>query len=95
MSSISMKLPWAGKLDEVTYVLPGASARFYYRRGWQSLTFKVINDYGSPGIYIKPVCDVRAFIRFQAMTHQKYNTACSSGDIYRLRCRFITGALCQ
>ncbi|WP_010430201.1 fimbrial biogenesis chaperone [Enterobacter mori] len=39
------------KLDDVTYVLPGASARFLLPAGvsGHSLTFKVINDYGSPG----------------------------------------------
>ncbi|MBS0863187.1 fimbrial biogenesis chaperone [Enterobacter mori] len=39
------------KLDDVTYVLPGASARFLLPEGvsGHSLTFKVINDYGSPG----------------------------------------------
>ncbi|KLW91636.1 chaperone LpfB [Enterobacter sp. BIDMC92] len=40
------------KLDDVTYVLPGASARFALpneARG-NSLTFKIINDYGSPGV---------------------------------------------
>ncbi|WP_431140239.1 fimbrial biogenesis chaperone [Enterobacter mori] len=39
------------KLDDVTYVLPGASARFSLPEGvsGHSLTFKVINDYGSPG----------------------------------------------
>ena len=39
------------KLDDVTYVLPGASARFSLPEGVRghSLTFKVINDYGSPG----------------------------------------------
>lgn len=39
------------KLDDVTYVLPGASARFLLPEGGSghSLTFKVINDYGSPG----------------------------------------------
>ncbi|MHA1016755.1 fimbrial biogenesis chaperone [Enterobacter mori] len=39
------------KLDDVTYVLPGASARFSLPEGTSghSLTFKVINDYGSPG----------------------------------------------
>lgn len=39
------------KLDDVTYVLPGASARFSLPEGGSghSLTFKVINDYGSPG----------------------------------------------
>lgn len=39
------------KLDDVTYVLPGASARFSVPEGTSghSLTFKVINDYGSPG----------------------------------------------
>lgn len=39
------------KLDDVTYVLPGASARFSLpeRVSGHSLTFKVINDYGSPG----------------------------------------------
>ncbi|AFM59604.1 long polar fimbrial chaperone LpfB [Enterobacter cloacae subsp. cloacae] len=40
------------KLDDVTYVLPGASARFVLpneARG-NSLTFKIINDYGSPGV---------------------------------------------
>ncbi|OXL32073.1 long polar fimbrial chaperone LpfB [Enterobacter mori] len=39
------------KLDDVTYVLPGASARFSLPEGMSghSLTFKVINDYGSPG----------------------------------------------
>lgn len=40
------------KLDDVTYVLPGASARFALpneERG-NSLTFKIINDYGSPGV---------------------------------------------
>ncbi|HCM9557144.1 TPA: fimbria/pilus periplasmic chaperone [Enterobacter cloacae subsp. cloacae] len=40
------------KLDDVTYVLPGASARFVLpneARGI-SLTFKIINDYGSPGV---------------------------------------------
>lgn len=39
------------KLDDVTYVLPGASARFSLPEGVSvhSLTFKVINDYGSPG----------------------------------------------
>lgn len=39
------------KLDDVTYVLPGASARFALHEGvsGHSLTFKVINDYGSPG----------------------------------------------
>lgn len=39
------------KLDDVTYVLPGASARFALPEGvsGHSLTFKVINDYGSPG----------------------------------------------
>ena len=40
------------KLDDVTYVLPGASARFLLPEGGSghSLTFKVINDYGSPGV---------------------------------------------
>lgn len=40
------------KLDEVTYVLPGASARFTLPAGvkGRSLLFYVINDYGSPGI---------------------------------------------
>lgn len=40
------------KLDDVTYVLPGASARFSLPEGVSGhfLTFKVINDYGSPGI---------------------------------------------
>lgn len=39
------------KLDDVTYVLPGALARFSLPEGvsGHSLTFKVINDYGSPG----------------------------------------------
>ncbi|HDR2679971.1 TPA: molecular chaperone [Enterobacter mori] len=39
------------KLDDVTYVLPGASARFSLPEGVSGhfLTFKVINDYGSPG----------------------------------------------
>lgn len=39
------------KLDDVTYVLPGTSARFVLPEGvsGHSLTFKVINDYGSPG----------------------------------------------
>lgn len=39
------------KLDDVTYVLPDASARFLLPEGvsGHSLTFKVINDYGSPG----------------------------------------------
>ncbi|MHA6670967.1 fimbrial biogenesis chaperone [Enterobacter mori] len=39
------------KFDDVTYVLPGASARFSLPEGvsGHSLTFKVINDYGSPG----------------------------------------------
>ena len=40
------------KLDDVTYVLPGATTRFVLpseARG-SSLTFKVINDYGSPGV---------------------------------------------
>ncbi|MXG70194.1 fimbria/pilus periplasmic chaperone [Escherichia coli] len=39
------------KLDDVTYVLPGASARFSLPEGvsGHSLTFKVINDFGSPG----------------------------------------------
>ncbi|MFX2610103.1 molecular chaperone [Enterobacter mori] len=39
------------KLEDVTYVLPGASARFSLPEGvsGHSLTFKVINDYGSPG----------------------------------------------
>ncbi|EKS6728273.1 molecular chaperone [Enterobacter mori] len=39
------------KLDDVTYVLPGASARFSLPEGvsGHALTFKVINDYGSPG----------------------------------------------
>ncbi|MHA1055193.1 fimbrial biogenesis chaperone [Enterobacter mori] len=39
------------KLDDVTYVLPGASARFSLPEGvsGHSLTFNVINDYGSPG----------------------------------------------
>lgn len=39
------------KLDDVTYVLPGASARFSLPEGvsGHALTFKVINDSGSPG----------------------------------------------
>lgn len=39
------------KLDDVTYVLPGASARFSLPEGVSGhfLTFKVSNDYGSPG----------------------------------------------
>ena len=39
------------KLDDVSYVLPGASARFPLSHGTNgnTLTFKVINDYGSPG----------------------------------------------
>ncbi|QMR77984.1 molecular chaperone [Enterobacter sp. RHBSTW-00175] len=40
------------KLDEVTYVLPGSSTRFVLpneARG-HSLTFNIINDYGSPGV---------------------------------------------
>lgn len=42
----------AGKtLNEVTYVLPGASTRFALPKevNGNTLTFKVINDYGSPG----------------------------------------------
>ncbi|MCU6204597.1 fimbrial biogenesis chaperone, partial [Enterobacter cloacae] len=39
------------KLDDVSYVLPVASARFPLPHGTSgnTLTFKVINDYGSPG----------------------------------------------
>lgn len=39
------------KLDDVTYVMPSGSARFQLPKGAQgnALTFKVINDYGSPG----------------------------------------------
>lgn len=39
------------KLDDVTYVMPSGSARFQLPKGPQgnALTFKVINDYGSPG----------------------------------------------
>lgn len=38
-------------LDDVTYVLPRSSARFALPKGndGNTLTFKVINDYGSPG----------------------------------------------
>lgn len=40
------------KLEDVSYVLPGSIARFTLPDGinGNSLTFKVINDYGSPGI---------------------------------------------
>lgn len=47
-NSISMN----GKtLDDVTYVAPGATARFNLPAGTNggSLTFKIINDYGAPG----------------------------------------------
>ncbi|MBE4964242.1 molecular chaperone [Enterobacter cloacae complex sp. P24RS] len=39
------------KLDDVTYVMPSGSAWFQLPKGAQgnALTFKVINDYGSPG----------------------------------------------
>ena len=39
------------KLDDVTYVMPSGSARFPLPNGstGNTLTFKVINDYGSPG----------------------------------------------
>lgn len=39
------------KLDDVTYVLPGTFARFTLPPGssGNTLTFKIINDYGSPG----------------------------------------------
>lgn len=39
------------KLDDVTYVMPSGAARFQLPKGAQgnALTFKVINDYGSPG----------------------------------------------
>lgn len=39
------------KLDDVTYVMPSGSARFPLPNGTRgnTLTFKVINDYGSPG----------------------------------------------
>ncbi|WP_288791301.1 molecular chaperone [uncultured Enterobacter sp.] len=39
------------KLDDVTYVMASGSARFQLPKGAQgnALTFKVINDYGSPG----------------------------------------------
>lgn len=39
------------KLDDVTYVMPSGTARFPLPNGTSgnTLTFKVINDYGSPG----------------------------------------------
>ena len=39
------------KLDDVTYVMPSGSVRFPLSNGTNgnTLTFKVINDYGSPG----------------------------------------------
>ncbi|MCP1113591.1 molecular chaperone [Enterobacter bugandensis] len=39
------------KLEDVTYVLPGASARFDLPKGitGSSVTFKIINDYGGTG----------------------------------------------
>lgn len=39
------------KLDDVTYVMPSGAARFPLPNGTSgnTLTFKVINDYGSPG----------------------------------------------
>lgn len=39
------------KLDDVTYVMPSGTARFPLPNGTRgnALTFKVINDYGSPG----------------------------------------------
>ncbi|OAE45235.1 long polar fimbrial chaperone LpfB [Enterobacter cloacae] len=39
------------KLDDVTYVMPSGAAQFQLPKGAQgnALTFKVINDYGSPG----------------------------------------------
>ncbi|WP_193135971.1 fimbrial biogenesis chaperone [Enterobacter hormaechei] len=39
------------KLDDVTYVMPSGTARFTLPNGTSgnTLTFKVINDYGSPG----------------------------------------------
>ncbi|MGG7521650.1 fimbrial biogenesis chaperone [bacterium BS0013] len=40
------------KLEDVSYVLPGASTRFQLPdgAGGNTVTFKVINDYGSPGV---------------------------------------------
>lgn len=39
------------KLEDVTYVLPGASARFDFPKGitGETVTFKIINDYGGVG----------------------------------------------
>lgn len=39
------------KLDDVTYVMPSGSVRFPLPNGTNgnTLTFKVINDYGNPG----------------------------------------------
>ena len=43
------------KLEDVSYVLPGASTRFQLPdgAGGNTVTFKVINDYGSPGVLHK------------------------------------------
>ncbi|MGU0056671.1 fimbrial biogenesis chaperone [Enterobacter hormaechei] len=53
------------KLDDVTYVMPSGTARFPLPNGTSgnTLTFKVINDYGSPVYYTWPVCDPYALIR--------------------------------
>lgn len=39
------------KLDDVTFVMPGSSARFNLPQGVHggAMTFTIINDYGGPG----------------------------------------------